>query len=57
MRATIRAIARQITDSTKPLSDRAAICKWAKTTAWARQIEVLVIIIARDQTIAHANRN
>lgn len=57
MKATIRAIARQITDSTKPLSDRAMICKWAKTTAWARQIEVLVIIIARDQTIAHASRN
>jgi hypothetical protein len=57
MRATIRAIARQITDSTKPLGDRAMICEWAKTTAWARQIEVLVIIIARDQTIAHASRN
>ena len=57
MRATIRAIARQITDSTKPLGDRAAICKWAKTTAWARQIEVLVIIIARDQAIARASRN
>jgi hypothetical protein len=57
MNATIRTIARQITDSKNPLNERAALCKWARTTAWARQIEVLVIIIARDQTIAHASRN
>jgi hypothetical protein len=57
MTATIRTIARQITDSRNPLNERAALCKWARTTAWSRQIEVLVTIIARDQTIAHASRN
>ena len=57
MTQTIRYIARSITDSSRPLADRAALAKWARTTAWAWQIEQCVLCMAADQAFACRCRN
>jgi hypothetical protein len=45
MSQTIRFIASRITDSSRPLADRAALARWA------------VLVIAQDQRYAHLARN
>jgi len=57
MKSTLLFIAQLITDSRKPLADRAALCRWARSTAWSRQIERIVATIARDQAFSAQFRN
>jgi hypothetical protein len=46
MKTQLLFIASRITDSSKPLQDRAALARWARTTAWHSQIERLVLAMA-----------
>jgi hypothetical protein len=57
METTIRYIARSITDSRRPLPERAKIIRWVRGTCWAPQVELLVSIIAQDQAFASHARN
>jgi len=57
MKPALVFIAKRITDSSKPLADRAALCRWARSTAWRSEIERLVAIIAKDQAFSAQFRN